>query len=197
MRFTYVRADINLKEVTINSVTGDYNPTSLANVINTETLNSLVARTWLDRSGASVSQVEWMHPLILAAQTTANPPWYSVSTFPTSRSSQTFRDVGIDARYVHSKTPVAEWRLLVEDFKAGKYPVLVSCGSLSLPPIASANPMSSDGSAVLTEGADIPENDCIIVARPTRSRNVMAQMVRPPLVPGLAPIDLVRRLDAG
>ena len=92
---------------------------------------------------------------------------------------------------------MAEWRLLVEDFKAGKYPVLVNCGSLSLLPIASANSMSSDGSAVLTEGADIPENDCITVARPTRSRNVMAQMVRPPLVPGLAPIDLVRRLDAG
>ena len=87
MRFTYVRVDINLKEVTINSATRDYNPTSLANVINTETLNSLVARTWLNRSGASVSQVEWTHPLILAAQTTANPPWYSVSTFPTSRSS--------------------------------------------------------------------------------------------------------------
>ena len=197
MRFTCVRADINLKEVTINSATGDYNPTSPANVINTETLNLLVVQTWLDKSGVSVSRVGWTHPLILAAQTIANPPSYSVSTFPTSRSSQTFHDAGIDARYVHPKTPVAEWRLLVEDFKAGKYPVLVSCGSLSLPPIASANPMSSDGSAVLTEGADIPENDCIIVARPTRSRNVMAQMVRPPLVPGLAPIDLVRRLDAG
>jgi len=57
--------------------------------------------------------------------------------------------------------------------------------------------MSSNGSAILTEGADIPNIDCVIVARPTRSRNVMAQMVRSSFVSGLAPIDLVRRLDAG
>jgi len=112
--------------------------------------------------------------------------------------TQTFRDAGIDARYLHSKTPAAERRLLVENFKAGKYPVLVNCGSLSLPQIAGANLMSSNGSAILTEGADIPNIDCIIVARPTRSRNVMAQMVRPScFVPELTLIDLVRRLDAG
>jgi hypothetical protein len=57
VRFTCVRADINLKEVTINSATGDYNPTSLAHVINTETLNSLVVQTWLDKSGASASRL--------------------------------------------------------------------------------------------------------------------------------------------
>ena len=51
VRFTCVQANINLKEVTINSATGDYNPTSLASVINTETLNSLVVQTWLDKSG--------------------------------------------------------------------------------------------------------------------------------------------------
>lgn len=32
-------------------------------------------------------------------------------------------------------------------------------------------------SAILTEGADIPNIDCVVVARPTRSRNVFAQMV--------------------
>ena len=58
MRFTCVQADINLKEVTINSATGDYNPISLAHVINTETLNSLVVQTWLDKSGAPASGVK-------------------------------------------------------------------------------------------------------------------------------------------
>lgn len=67
---------------------------------------------------------------------------------------------------------------MIEGFKTGKYPILVNCGSLSLPPIAGANLISSTGSAILTEGADIPNIDCVIVARPTRSRNVMAQMVR-------------------
>jgi superfamily II DNA or RNA helicase len=31
--------------------------------------------------------------------------------------------------------------------------------------------------AILTEGTDIPNIDCIIIARPTRSQNVFAQMV--------------------
>lgn len=48
--------------------------------------------------------------------------------------TQTFRDAGIDARYVHSKTPAAERRSLVEGFKAREYPVLVNCGPLSFPP---------------------------------------------------------------
>jgi len=48
--------------------------------------------------------------------------------------TQAFRDVGIDARYVHSKTPAAERKLLVESFKAGEYPVLVNCGLSSLFP---------------------------------------------------------------
>jgi len=33
--------------------------------------------------------------------------------------------------------------------------------------------------AILTEGADVPNIDCVLIARPTRSRNVFAQMVRP------------------
>ena len=48
--------------------------------------------------------------------------------------TQTFRDAGIDARYLHSKTPAAERKLLVEGFKAGEYPVLVNCGPLSIFP---------------------------------------------------------------
>ncbi|KAF9643252.1 hypothetical protein BDM02DRAFT_1546587 [Thelephora ganbajun] len=56
MRFTCVRAGINPK-VTVSPVTGDHNSTSLVNVVNTETLDSLVMRTWLDRSSAPVSRL--------------------------------------------------------------------------------------------------------------------------------------------
>jgi ATP-dependent helicase IRC3 len=38
--------------------------------------------------------------------------------------------------------------------------------------------MVNPGIAILTEGADIPNTDCVLVARPTRSRNVLAQMVK-------------------
>ena len=53
VRFTSVRASIDLKNVTINSRTGDFNAISLAHVINTDTVNNLVVKTWLDRAGVS------------------------------------------------------------------------------------------------------------------------------------------------
>jgi len=51
LRFTTVKANIDLKDVIINTRSGDFNATSLAHVINTETLNKLVVQTWLDRAG--------------------------------------------------------------------------------------------------------------------------------------------------
>jgi len=50
IRFTSVRTDIDLQGVTISSITGDFNPTSLSHVINTQTVNDLVVKTWLDRA---------------------------------------------------------------------------------------------------------------------------------------------------
>ncbi|CAI4210553.1 unnamed protein product [Parascedosporium putredinis] len=43
-------------------------------------------------------------------------------------------------------------------FKARKFPVLVNCG-------------------VFTEGTDIPNVDCVVLARPTKSRNLLVQMI--------------------
>jgi hypothetical protein len=55
VRFTTVKANIDLKDVTISTYSGDFSATSLAHVINTETLNKLVVQTWLDRAGPSSS----------------------------------------------------------------------------------------------------------------------------------------------
>lgn len=120
--------------MTINSVTGDYNPTSLASVINTETLNSLVVQTWLDRSG---TQVSWRYNCTSHyddADNRKSTLVFCVNLAHVRGLTQAFRDAGIDARYVHSRTSTAERKLLVEGFKAGEFPVLVNCGAMSLPP---------------------------------------------------------------
>jgi ATP-dependent helicase IRC3 len=141
VRFTSVRANINLKQVTVNARTGDFNPTSLAQIINTETINNLVVQSWLDRAATRKSTLV-----------------FCVNLSHVRELTQAFRGFGVDARYIYSRTPVAERKELIDSFKAGKFPVLVNC-------------------AILTEGADIPNIDCVVVARPTRSRNVFAQMV--------------------
>ncbi|KAF9457448.1 P-loop containing nucleoside triphosphate hydrolase protein [Collybia nuda] len=141
VRFTSVRANINLQNVVINSRTGDFNPTSLAHVINTDTVNDLIVKTWLDRASKRKSTLV-----------------FCVNISHVEALTQTFRNCGIDARYLYSKTPNVERKALIESFKSGQFPVLINC-------------------AILTEGADIPNIDCVIVARPTRSRNVFAQMI--------------------
>ncbi|KAF9015112.1 P-loop containing nucleoside triphosphate hydrolase protein [Cyathus striatus] len=141
VRFTSVCANIDLKNVTINKRTGDFNPTSLAHVVNTDAVNQLVVRTWMDRASTRKSTLV-----------------FCVNIAHVHSLTQTFRSFGIDARYVYSETPIAERKALIADFKDGQFPVLINC-------------------AILTEGADIPNIDCLIVARPTRSRNVFAQMI--------------------
>ncbi|KAK4100870.1 P-loop containing nucleoside triphosphate hydrolase protein [Parathielavia hyrcaniae] len=72
--------------------------------------------------------------------------------------TQRYRHYGIDARFVTGDTPTRDRAERLDAFKNGEFPVLINCG-------------------VFTEGTDIPNIDCIILARPTRSRNLLIQMI--------------------
>lgn len=94
-----------------------------------------------------------------------------------------FRRHDIDARYVTSATPAKERSELLDAFKGGQFPVLLNCG-------------------IYTEGTDVPNIDCVILARPTKSRNLLMQMVGrgSRLSPGKGDchvIDMVSSLEGG
>ncbi|KXX80286.1 putative mitochondrial ATP-dependent helicase irc3 [Madurella mycetomatis] len=72
--------------------------------------------------------------------------------------TQRFRHYGVDARFVTGDTPTRDRAKRLDAFKKGEFPVLINCG-------------------VFTEGTDIPNIDCIVLARPTRSRNLLIQMI--------------------
>ncbi|KAK4126296.1 P-loop containing nucleoside triphosphate hydrolase protein [Parathielavia appendiculata] len=72
--------------------------------------------------------------------------------------TQRFRHYGIDARFVTGDTPTCDRAERLDAFKKSEFPVLINCG-------------------VFTEGTDIPNIDCIVLARPTRSRNLLIQMI--------------------
>ena len=69
-----------------------------------------------------------------------------------------FRQRGIDAQYVTGATKKRVRGERLAAFKNGEFPVLLNCG-------------------VFTEGTDIPNVDCVLLARPTRSRNLLVQMI--------------------
>lgn len=69
-----------------------------------------------------------------------------------------FRQAGVDARYLHGGTTAKERKQLLEGFKQGAFNVLINC-------------------AILTEGFDLPQIDTVVLAKPTRSRNLFSQMI--------------------
>ena len=95
----------------------------------------------------------------------------------------TFRRHGIDAQFVTSDTPKKTRSERLEAFRNGEFPVLLNCG-------------------VFTEGTDIPNIDCVLLARPTKSQNLLVQMIGRGmrLYPGKDNchiIDMVASLEAG
>lgn len=95
----------------------------------------------------------------------------------------TFRRRGIPAMLVTGDTPKRVRSERLDAFKNRQCPVLLNCG-------------------VFTEGTDIPNIDCIVLARPTKSRNLLVQMIGRGmrLYPGKENchiIDMVASLEAG
>ncbi|KAL8672291.1 MAG: hypothetical protein Q9168_003234 [Polycauliona sp. 1 TL-2023] len=94
-----------------------------------------------------------------------------------------FRAHNVDARFITGDTPKSIRGERLGAFKNQQFPVLLNCG-------------------VFTEGTDIPNIDCILLARPTRSRNLLVQMIGRGmrLYPGKVNchvIDMVASLNVG
>jgi ATP-dependent helicase IRC3 len=69
-----------------------------------------------------------------------------------------FRAYGVDAQFVTGDTPSKIRSARIDAFRNGEFPILLNCG-------------------VFTEGTDIPNIDCVLLARPTKSRNLLVQMI--------------------
>lgn len=141
IRFTAIKADLDLTAVRVSQTSGDFLARSLSSMTNTPVINRLIVGSWLEKARARRSTLifatDVQHTMDLTVE---------------------FRSAGIDARYLHGGTPLKERKQLLADFKAGVYPVLINC-------------------AILTEGFDLPQIDCVVLARPTRSKNLFSQMI--------------------
>jgi superfamily II DNA or RNA helicase len=95
--------------------------------------------------------------------------------------SDAFRAAGHRAAWICGATPLDERRAILAGYANGEFDVLSNC-------------------AVLTEGYDEPRTDCVVVARPTKSRALYTQMVgrgtrRHPDKADLLVLDLVGATD--
>ncbi|KAA1091648.1 hypothetical protein PGT21_036512 [Puccinia graminis f. sp. tritici] len=141
-RFTSVKVDMDLSQVALTSgKEPDYVPDRLAEVVDTDPINQLLVSIYLERAASRKSTLI-----------------FTINILHMYRLANKFREAGIDARVIFSGTPPLERKILLDEFRSSKFPILVNC-------------------AVLTEGADVPNVDCVILARPTRSRTLLTQMI--------------------
>ncbi|KAI5297769.1 hypothetical protein KEM55_004260, partial [Ascosphaera atra] len=163
--FTTIKSYADLSRVSKASG-GDFNTTELSIAVNTETINDIIVRSWLQRASHRRSTLV-----------------FGVDIEHVRCLTEAFRKQGVDARYITSKSPKDLRTKELEAFRNFEFPVLLNCG-------------------LFTEGTDIPNIDCVILARPTRSKNLLIQMVGRGLrlYPGKKDchiIDIVGSLETG
>ncbi|KAL2788371.1 P-loop containing nucleoside triphosphate hydrolase protein [Aspergillus keveii] len=163
--FTTVKSEADLKSVRKDKF-GDFAVGSLSKAVNTIKSNDITVRAWLANAPERKSTLV-----------------FCVDIEHTKGLTETFRQYGIDARYITGKTHRTTRDEQLCKFRDREYPVLLNCG-------------------LFTEGTDIPNIDCVLLARPTRSRNLLIQMIGRGLrlYPGKKDchiIDMVATLDTG
>lgn len=163
--FTTVQSKADISRVS-RAANGDFLPSELSQVVNTEGVNNITVRSWLAKAQGRKSTLAFCVDLEHVAGLT-----------------NTFRRYGIDAHFVTGDTPKAVRSARLDSFRNEEFPVLVNCG-------------------VFTEGTDIPNIDCVLLARPTKSRNLLVQMIGRGmrLHPGKKDchiIDMVASLETG
>lgn len=119
---------------------GDFSICELAEIVNTPERNAFIAEKYkayaTDRKGVA----------------------FCVDVAHCKDLSASFEKVGITSKAVWSEMPTEERRNVLEDLKAGRIQVAMSCG-------------------VLTEGFDEPSISCIAMARPTKSQSLYIQCI--------------------
>ncbi|CAK7227088.1 Putative ATP-dependent helicase IRC3 [Sporothrix curviconia] len=147
--FTTVESTADLSKVRSGGLGKDFQAGELSRAVNTDQVNEITVRTWLAKAAA---------PGTVPAPTRKSTLVFCVDLNHVADLTQKFRQHGVEAHFITSDTDKRERGSRLEAFKRGEFPVLVNCG-------------------VFTEGTDMPIVDCVILARPTKSRNLLVQMI--------------------
>nr|POE94691.1 putative mitochondrial atp-dependent helicase irc3 [Quercus suber] len=138
--FTTVHSKADLTTVRTASG-GDFQTGLLSKAVNNPESNTITVGAWQTKARSRRSTLV-----------------FCIDTAHVRDLTATFRQHGVDARYVTGRTEKQVRAERLKAFKAGKFPVLLNCG-------------------IYTEGTDIPNVDCVVLARPTKSRNLLVQMI--------------------
>lgn len=157
--FTTVQTNVDLSAV--RQTRGDFDLAELSQAVNTTQANDITVKAWLEKAGGqrsiqqfSRNRANSFHIIGKRRSTLV----FCVDIAHVTGMTDTFRRHGIDAKFITSLTPKEERSKRLDEFRQSRYPVLVNCG-------------------IFTEGTDIPSIDCVLLARPTRSKNLLVRIL--------------------
>ena len=118
VRFTTVSlgSALDLDTVSVSASSGEFSLPSLARAVDKSSVNELVVQAWLDNAQPAGCKSTLV---------------FAVNVSHVESLSQKFIDHGIEARFVHEKVKPAERDRIYDDFKKGRFPVLVNCTILT------------------------------------------------------------------
>lgn len=133
------RIDSDTDLTGVKTVGGEFIQSELSNRVNNVARNNMIVKAYIDKA------IDRKRTIVFAT-----------SIDHATSLAKCFNDNGIDARSIDSTLDSNEREGTLDDFKKGKFKVLVNV-------------------AILTTGFDMPELDCIIMARPTKSKILYVQ----------------------
>ncbi|CAG8533248.1 10216_t:CDS:10 [Ambispora leptoticha] len=148
IKVTTIKTEIDLSKV--KTLNGDFVASDLSKKVNVPGRNKIIVGTYLKYAANRKSTLV-----------------FAVDIEHIKQLTEEFRGAGIEAHGVSSHTHKNVRSHLLNEFKAGKFPVLV----------AYLVKKNYDISGILTEGTDIPNIDCILMSRPTKSAVLFQQMM--------------------
>ena len=84
---------------------------------------------WTARVRTPNARTDSIHLIPFTASDRKSTLVFCVNIAHVRQLTKAFREFAIDARQLHSNTPAGERRTLITEFKAGRYPVLINCGT--------------------------------------------------------------------
>lgn len=149
LRGCRVELDIDLSQVKTSKRTGDFVESDLGNVMDTEQARREIVQAWLRELGPGT-------------EGGGRDGRFTAAFTPTVESAQhlcqEFEDAGVSAVWVSGSMPKMERVRALDAYQKGEARVIVNC-------------------SVLVEGWDAPHTSCVLIARPTQSIGMYAQMV--------------------
>ncbi|KAL6949968.1 hypothetical protein ACO0QE_000637 [Hanseniaspora vineae] len=138
----------NIDSPDLTEEQGDFKVPQLSKVMNTPEINEIIVKTYLARRDKIMQENTDHISTIL----------FAVDIEHVHCLNEMFQKHGVTTAYVTSMSKQHERDQNIQDFKNNKVEVILNCG-------------------IFTEGTDMPNINCILLCRPTKSRSLLVQMV--------------------